>query len=310
MKQIIKESQLRKIVIDTINEAIRQNTIISDDIFDRCRTLSERINYLRVRVKEANTISEDVMSNYYGIRSNGCKPMLIERITLNRIIQKHGANGVINISACRTKNSDEENKTNSQSLLNDIKQFGFSYLPSYGGYRNIEVGEEADFEPSFIVFNYKSGGGEGNWDRLYKFALEMCGKYDQDSVLIKASGKNPIYVDRNGNKCNKKETDKVFKNDPKQEYFTSLKDKNSVDKEVEMKIKAMYKSYCQRKGIAQNIEDFKKYREEHIKDIKKIGRRYTYDIQFDECYVNPIPMTLNEQKRRTDNGEIMLFNLR
>jgi hypothetical protein len=264
----------------------------------------ERKEAFRQKHEKAQTLREDVMKRFYNILNNGNKPVLLEKVTFNRIINKHGNKGLIGISANRSDMPQERNDEKTKELISDLQKSGYSYLPTYGGYRG-KNGVEDDYEPSFIVFNYTTDGKECNFEELRQFGVYLCGKYEQDSVLIKAPDAPAIYVDSTGEKTNSKESNTVWKNDPKQEYFTSLKSKDDVDSEIMVKMKAKYKSYCRKNNIPQTSEGFKKFYEEHLNDIKKIGRRYTYDIQFTECYVNPMPCQLNERMRRV--GEVMIW---
>lgn len=264
----------------------------------------DRKEEFRKKHSKASTINEDVMKRFYGIKSNGNKPVLLEKVTLDRIIYKHGADGLINISANRSDMPKERNDEKTKELISDLQKSGYSYLPTYGGYRSPE-GIEDEYEPSFVVFNHKTDGKIGDFEKLRDFAIFLCGKYEQDSVLIKAPKNPPIYVDKDGEKVNKKESDTVLKNDPTQPYFTSMKSKEDVDKEIREKLLGRYKTYCHQNDIPVTKDGFEKYYQEHINDIDSIGRRYTYDISFDECYVNPMPCQLTERMRRV--GEIMVW---
>lgn len=249
--------------------------------------------------------NEQVMKRFYNIPTNKNKPILIEKVTLDRILQKHGSNGMINISANRSDKPKEYNDQKTSSLIQDIKDSGFSYLPTYGGYRDKEKGIEDDYEPSFVVFNYDAKTGKPrDFQELYRHAVEWCAKYEQHSVLIKAPNKAPIYVNGNGEKVNSTESNTYWKNDPKQEFFTSFKSKEEVDKEIREKLMGRYKSYCHKNNIPITKDGFEEYYKEHLNDIDSIGRRYTYDINF-ECYINPMPLQLTERLSRY--GEIMIW---
>lgn len=264
----------------------------------------ERKEDFRKRHQKAHSLKEKVMERFYGIPTNDNKPVLIEKVTLDRVLNKHGSNGMINISANRSDMPQERNDEKTRKLIEDIKKSGFSFLPTYGGYR-AKNGVEDDYEPSFVVFNYDAKTGEPrDFNELYNYALQWCKKYQQDSVLIKAPGKNPIWVDKNGNKKNTRESDKHWKNDPKQEFFTSFKNKDEVDKEIREKLMGKYKSYCHKNDIPVTKDGFEEYYKEHLNDIDTIGRRYTYDISF-ECYVNPMPLQLSERLERY--GEVMIW---
>lgn len=249
--------------------------------------------------------NEQVMKRYYNIPTNRNKPILIEKVTLDRILKKHGSNGMINISANRSDMPKAYNDAKTSELIRKIQASGFSYLPTYGGYRDKKSGIEDDYEPSFVVFNYDAKTGEPrDFKELYDKAVEWCRDYDQHSVLIKAPNQNPIYVNGQGKKVNTHESDRYWKNDPKQEFFTSFKSKEAVDKEIREKLMGRYKSYCHKNNIPITKDGFEEYYNEHLNDIDTIGRRYTYDINF-ECYINPMPLQLSERLKRY--GEIMIW---
>lgn len=283
---------------ETVNKQKFQNPKFIDEGY------KERKEEFRKRHERATSDNELVMERFYGIHTNDNKPVLIEHVTLDRILKKHGANGMINISANRSDMPKEYNEENTKKLIEEIIKSGFSYLPTYGGYRD-DGGVEDDYEPSFVVFNYDAkNGNPRDFNELYKLALEWCGTYNQHSVLIKAPNQDPIYVDRNGHKVNDDESDRYWKNDPKQNFFTSFKSKDDVDKEIKDKIMGKYKSYCHKNNIPLTKDGFKKFYQEHLSDIDSIGRRYTYDIRF-ECYVNPMPLQISERMKR--KGEVMIW---
>ena len=98
-------------------------------------------------------------------------------------------------------------------MIRDIKQSGLQYLPMYEGYREKSKDRDRDFEPSFLIFNYKKNGEPQDWDKFKKYGIELCKKYEQPSVLIKAPYEPPEWLDKNGDKVSKKETYFVFKDD-------------------------------------------------------------------------------------------------
>ena len=113
---------------------------------------------LRKKLKIGDNESQRVMERYYGISSNPYKPLLLEKITLDRIMNKYGSDGYIVISAYRSDKGQEVNDRATRSLISDLKNSGYSYLPVYGGYRDSKTGVEDSFEPSFLVFNYSTNG--------------------------------------------------------------------------------------------------------------------------------------------------------
>lgn len=106
-----------------------------------------------------------------------------EKMTLDRVIKMHGDKGLIAISACLNPKdqSMEEREKATKLLEQDIIKAGYSYKKTWGGYKENTLPE--GFEDSFIVFNYSSSGELRDWANLYKFAIEMCKKYHQHSVL-------------------------------------------------------------------------------------------------------------------------------
>ena len=295
---IFTEAQVADIAKQIKAEELNERSINA-----KRKVISERKEQFRRLHEKASTENEDVMNRYYNIPTNQNKPVRIDETTLDRILNKHGRNGLINISANRSDMPQEDNIVNTKSLISDLKNSGYSYLTTYGGYRG-EDGVEDDYEPSFIVFN-KTNGEKRDFEELRQFAILLCGKYNQDSVLIKAPNVNPIYVDYNGQKVNKTESDIVWKNDPKQEYFTSLKSQNEVDEEICNKLMGQYKSYCHKNNIPFTKSGFENFYNTHLNDIETIGKRYTYDIRFEGRYVNPMPCTRTERMKR--KGEIMIW---
>ena len=279
--------------------------------------ISESINYVllekgqkekkeefRLLHQRVDRPIEDVMNRFYGIRSNHNKPVRINEATLDRIILKHGDNGLVSVSVWRSDMSQERNEEKTKQLIADLNKFGYSYLPTYGGYKGTN-GVTDEYEPSFYVFNYLPDGQIGDFDKLRSFAIDMCKKYEQNSVLIKAPKQPPIYVNSEGDKVNKLESNIVFKNDAKQEAFTSLKSKEKADKEIRATLMGRYKKRCRRNNTPITKDGFEKFYSEHLNDIETIGKRFTYDISFDECYVNPMPCQITERLMR--KCEVMIW---
>ncbi|MCM1217946.1 MAG: hypothetical protein NC548_25960 [Lachnospiraceae bacterium] len=273
------------------------------------KSLDETKEFYRKRLINTNNPDEQVISKYFNLNHNTFKPMLVEKITINRIISKHGDNGLICISANLSMNDKETNEQNTKNLLKDLMDSPYRFLPVYGGYRDDEMGEYGDFEPSFLVFNYDREGNSQDFKVLKEFGIELCGKYNQSSVLVKSPNEPPVWLNRNGDKISDKETMTVYKNDPKQEFFTSLKNLEDVEKEVWNQ----YMRYCKDNGVAPTKDDrFKKFKKKHLTDIH-VSKRFTYDMQFGSSnlneyyYVNPSPWDRNEEIMRHNCGEILVF---
>lgn len=208
------------------------------------------------------------LKEYYNVSNNGGLLKLNEE-TLSRIINKHGTNGFVILSANRSDKSNEENNKATKSLINDLKNSNYGYYPVYGGYHGTD-GVVDEYEPSFIVFNYNRNGEATDFSDLKLFALQMCGKYMQNSVLIKEPSNPPYYANAEGDIVGKANDNSVDTNNADAEYYTSLIKSKSLD--------------------YQNPDRLK---------------RFTYPIQF-ECYCNPNPVTINELRQRKDGyGEII-----
>lgn len=184
----------------------------------------------------------------------------LNETSINRIL-KHGENGMIIISANRSsidsdneQNSlkgdfekwcdkekvdytdvdqqkfwlNERNKQAEADLKKILKASPFAYSPVYGGYHGTDSVVDS-FEPSYIVYahgkNYSTDYEP--FDKLYKFALELCKKYKQDSVYIQPPHEAPYYVNGDGQTVSSKSSKNFKVNDDSQEFFTTSKRKKN-----------------------------------------------------------------------------------
>ena len=182
-------------------------------------------------------IHPNFISEIKGTTTNNGRMVSLNELNARTLINKHSKDGYVIVSPCRGYDEFgiDRNDTNASAklaiankprikeLINLIKASGFSYTPVYGGFiENLgEENEEKVYERSFIIYPYDKQGNLRPFDDLKAFALEMCKKYNQDSVLVKAPNSAPKYVNREG------ETDfelgaNVSFNDFAQEYFTDL----------------------------------------------------------------------------------------
>ena len=130
------------------------------------------MNYIAEKHKEIIKENNDrhrskmVMVEFYDILSNTFEPQKLNEVTIDRVLNKHGNNGMVIISANRSDLDGQTNNKNTKELIKDIRQSGFSYFPVYGGYhdKNSEVVD--NYEPSFVVVNYDKNGNVGNIDDL------------------------------------------------------------------------------------------------------------------------------------------------
>ena len=198
------------------------------------KSVDEQMNRreeFRRKHEKAKTLQEDVMRRYYEIKQNKNKPVLVEGTTIDRIINKYGNNGMAIVSAYKSDMDDEYNDEKTKELISALRKSGFLYLPIYDGYKGAD-GVEV-YEPSFIVFNCKRGGEQGDFNAFRKLALDVFDKYEQNSMLLKEPDKTPM------------------------------------------------------------------------KDTDSIVGRWPCSIQFNECYVNPMPCQMAERLMR-GFGEIMI----
>ena len=182
----------------------------------------------RSKHEKAKTLQEDVMRRYYEIKQNKNKPVLVEGTTIDRVINKYGNNGMAIVSAYKSDMNDEYNDEKTKELISALRKSGFLYLPIYG-----KDGMKDVYEPSFIVFNCKRGGEQGDFNAFRKLALDVFDKYEQNSMWLKEPDKTPM------------------------------------------------------------------------KDTDSIVGRWSCSIQFNECYVNPMPCQMAERLMR-GFGEIMI----
>ena len=201
-----------------------------------------------------NNFLEEYRDNTY----NNGKIVSINENDIKRIISTHSDNGYIVISPCCG---------DSRSMTEDIKQSGFSYTPTYGGFKeNLGTDQETTvYERSIIVYNKDKRGNNRNFDELFHFGIEMCRKYNQDPFLVQAPGENPKYIKQDGSVDVEFSGGKVF-NDISQEYFTDLH-------------KNTHKS-------------------------GDISNRKATRFSFTEAYVNPKPQCYGERYARWINGEV------
>ncbi len=228
--------------------------------------------------------NKSIMKKYYNIDGNSRKPEPITESSINRILNTHSKEGMAIISAIRSSKNDKSekdrnetnriNNENTDALIKDIKASGFGYISVYGGYRGTD-GVVDDYEPSFIITAFNRDGDKQEINKLFKFAIEMCAKYDQNSILFKAPNEAPNYYNRNGVKINKSSSNKTITDDLTQEFFTSLIKTKNIDNE--------------------NPER---------------SKRFTYDIQFEGksygIYLNPGPATYGERVMRRGGGELLV----
>lgn len=181
----------------------------------------------------------------------------------------------------------ERNKKADSDLISDIKSKGYAYSVVYGGYHNKEATAKDSFEPSYLVYNHAKGNGDFlNWDDLFDFAVDMCNKYQQDSVYVQAPNEAPRFVNGSGQTVSANSSLNFKINRPEEEYFTTTKRKKRTTND--------YKK-TNGTGYAFQTEP----------------QRFTADVQFESIYrfCAQGPSTYPERMRRGQRGEIFLHQL-
>lgn len=203
---------------------------------------------IKIKDEILNRIIKESIDNvlnekYYRYSKTNNSPLIpiLEKSNAKRLIDKHTKDGYAILSASRgfsdfglddtnindIRKHNEFNNQRTKSLIKDIEDKGFSYTPLYGGFIENQGAdnEEEVYEQSVIVYPYICDKETHKcvyaFDELYQFALEMCAKHNQDSVLIKAPNKNPQYINQNG-EIEMTFTGKPIFNDISQRYFSDL----------------------------------------------------------------------------------------
>ena len=102
------------------------------------------------------------------------------------------------ISGCRGDKTEQENKQRTEQLAKDLRAEGLGFVRVLGGYieNKGEENEREVTEESFFVPMPKNYDEE----RFFDVAIELCKKYNQDSVLISMPNYVDFgYYDKNGN---------------------------------------------------------------------------------------------------------------
>jgi hypothetical protein len=166
--------------------------------------------------------------------------------TLSRLISKYMDIGFIIISADRTceaesgrdcseaeeRQQEKINKENEERIKEDIRNAGFGFVPTYGGYReergiNKETGKKEYVDTDAPENSFIIPSKEGNDQDLKNLGIQLSRKYNQDSFLLKepsSVGNNAYFITKEG------EVDMTFNDiaidDLEQEYYTMFR-KNS-----------------------------------------------------------------------------------
>jgi len=172
----------------------------------------------------------------------------ISEVGLHRFLKDYRNFGFIIISAFRTCAAEKgidcdtheeleqlkQNNLHDKELKQDLKHFGFGYIPVLGGYKeeikDPETGKKIKVdapspERAYIVVARDSGNRQIEPEKLRQLGMTLAQKYKQESFLYKppqAEDKNAYYVDGKGN-ITHTFTGAVKLNDLAQTYFTQLR---------------------------------------------------------------------------------------
>ena len=149
---------------------------------------------------------------------------VITEDSLNRLQEVHRKNGYAIVSACRNEFTKEENEKRTNQLKEILQKSSFSFKKVLGGF--IETKEDGSKkevkEKSFIIYNYDKNGNVAEKDKLFKFALQICKKFNQDSILYSEKGDKPRYYTQQGKVDSSFSNAGFTFNDKKQQYFTDF----------------------------------------------------------------------------------------
>lgn len=144
--------------------------------------------------------------------------------SLNRLQEVHRKNGYAIVSACRNEFTKEENEKRTNQLKEILQKSFFSFKKVLGGF--IETKEDGSKkevkEKSFIIYNYDKNGNVAEKDKLFKFALQICKKFNQNSILYSEKGDKPRYYTQQGKVDSSFSNAGFTFNDKKQQYFTDF----------------------------------------------------------------------------------------
>lgn len=114
--------------------------------------------------------------------------------TMNRLVHGHNDKGYIIITAAKSENKEKPNDRERKALISDLKKFGYSYVPVFGGYKEEGQGK-ASLEESFVVFPYDIATEKYDCSDHFRMILINLGKlHGQESILVKEDGKNPVCI--------------------------------------------------------------------------------------------------------------------
>ena len=123
--------------------------------------------------------------------------MLLNEVTLKRIMNGHGKSGYAVISAYKDENSPTENNRKTEELRQLLIKAPYTYIPVFEGYKElIDKSTEQTvngYKTYFMVFPIGREAFTRNLAAFEKFVIDMCIEFDQDSFFIKRSDEDAGY---------------------------------------------------------------------------------------------------------------------
>ena len=155
----------------------------------------------------------------------------------NKIISvygKYSQNGMMILSTSRNEKSPEENKKAAKELQQDIRAKNLGYVSTLGGYEEEDKTTGLPVKVTELSFIVPYNPNVISQEDFFEFAVDMCKKYNQDSVLIQVPWYNdgkPTYINKNGGDADfQVSPDKHLADPDKDTYYTQIKGTNRAFK--------------------------------------------------------------------------------
>ena len=156
--------------------------------------MSEHNSLLGLKIMDMKPTKDESISEQSIYDRYGKNYIPLTETTLNRLIHGHDDKGYIVISAAKSENKEDKNNLGRNSLISDLKRLGYSYVPVFCGYKE-EGQEKASLEKSFVVFPYDIATEKyDDFDNFKKNLIDLGKKYEQESILVKETGKDPVLI--------------------------------------------------------------------------------------------------------------------
>lgn len=156
--------------------------------------MSEHNSLLGLKIMDMKPTKDESISEQSIYDRYGKNYIPLTETTLNRLVHGHDDKGYIVISAAKSENKEDKNNLGRNSLISDLKRLGYSYVPVFCGYRE-EGQEKASLEKSFVVFPYDIATEKyDDFDNFKKNLFRLGKKYEQESILVKETGKDPALI--------------------------------------------------------------------------------------------------------------------